>query len=164
MQQRYWLFTISVLLFVGGIAFIIAGERVRRAADPAPQQALPAAAPVATVRQLMTGLIDPAARQIWGSVSVTVSEAGVENKQPRTDEEWAEVATNAALLIESSNLLVQGTRAVDTGDWARLSREMADASAQAVKAAQAKDPEKVLEVGETIYNACTRCHEQYLRN
>ena len=163
-MQRYWLFTISVLLFVGGIAFIVAGERVRRTAGPAPEQVLTAAKPVASVRQLMTGLIDPAARQIWGSVSVTVSEAGVENKQPRNDEEWAEVATNAALLVESSNLLVQGNRAVDTGDWARLAREMADASAKAIKAAESHNPEAVLEVGETIYNACTSCHEKYLRN
>jgi hypothetical protein len=149
---------------VSGIGFVIAGERVRRTADPPPPPALAASPAVATVGQLMTGMIDPAARQIWGSVSVTVSAEGTENKQPRTDQEWAEVGTNAALLVEAASLLLQGNRAVDTGDWARLSKEMATASAQALKAAQARDPEAVLNVGETIYNACTSCHVKYLRN
>jgi hypothetical protein len=166
MRVRNWLFIVSVLLFVSGIGFIIAAERTRRSVDPA--RAAPsevrAVPPVATVKQLMTGMIDPAARTVWESVSVTVSEAGTEEKQPKTDEEWASVATNAAMLVESATLLVQGPRAVDSGDWARLSRDMAEASTRALEAAEARKPEAILEVGEDIYKACTSCHEQYLRN
>ena len=166
MQLRHWLFLVSVLLFVGGIGFIIAAERTRRAAGPdgATSAEVRAAPPVATVRQIMTGMIQPAAEGIWESVSTTVSLAGTDEKQPRTDEEWARVGTNAALLVESSTLLLQGDRAVDSGDWSRLAREMAESSKEAMKAADARDPEAVLRVGETIYNACTSCHEKYLRN
>jgi hypothetical protein len=112
----------------------------------------------------MTGMIDPAARAVWESVSVVVSEAGTEEKQPRTDEEWGGVATNAAMLVESATLLMQGPRAVDTGDWARFARDMAETSTRALKAAEARKPEAILEVGEDIYKSCTGCHEQYLRN
>ena len=109
-------------------------------------------------------MIGPAAQQVWDSVSVTVSDAGTEEKKPGTDEEWAKVAASAATLVEASTLLLQGNRAVDTGDWQRLAREMADASSKAIKAADSHDAESVLTVGETIYNACTSCHEKYLRN
>ena len=34
MKTVYWLFVVSVGLFIGGIAFIIAGERTARAATP----------------------------------------------------------------------------------------------------------------------------------
>ena len=140
MRLRYWLWVISVLLFVSGIGFIVAAERVRRTGASAPPVAVEARAapPVATVRQLMTGMIQPAAEHVWESVSVTISESGTEEKMPRTDEEWAAVATSAAMLVESSTLLLQGDRAVDNGDWATLSRAMAAASRDAMKAAEAR--------------------------
>jgi cytochrome c556 len=36
-----------------------------------------------------------------------------------------------------------------------------DAATQAINAADAKDPAKVLESGEQIDNACEQCHQQY---
>lgn len=159
------LFLISVLLFVSGIGFIVAAERTRRTATPveaAPAE-VRAAPPVANVRQLMTGMVQPAAEHVWESVSVTVTDKGTDEKQPRTDEEWAQVATNAALLVESATMLLQGNRAVDNGDWAKYSREMATASQEALKAAEAHDVDGLFKVGETIYRSCTNCHGQYLR-
>ena len=160
------LFLVSVLLFVCGIGFIVAAERTRRTATPAAEAApaeVRAAPPIANVRQLMTGLIQPAADHVWESVSVTVSAEGTNEKQPRTDEEWAQVATNAALLVESATLLLQGNRAIDGGDWATYSREMATASQEALKAAESKNVQGLFEVGEKIYRACTDCHGKYLR-
>ena len=57
MRVRDNLFLVSVLLFVSGIAFIVAAERTRRTATPAeaPPTEIRAAPPVANVRQLMTG-------------------------------------------------------------------------------------------------------------
>ena len=165
MRVRDNLFLVSVLLFVSGIGFIVAAERTRRTTTPAeaPPTEVRAAPPVANVRQLMTGMIQPAAEQVWESVSVTVSLQGTDEKQPRTDEEWAQVATNAALLVESSTLLLQGNRAVDSGDWAKYTRDMAAASTAAMKAAEAHNVEDLFNVGETIYDACTNCPAQYLR-
>jgi hypothetical protein len=164
MRVRYWLFTVSVLLFVGGIAFIIAAERTRRGAPAASTSVAPAATPTATVKQIMKGMTGPAAGVIFNAVSVEVSAAGTVEKAPQTDEEWATVATSAALLIESANLLVQGNRAVDTGDWSKMAKDMAVAGQRALKHAQAHDKDGILEVGEAVNTSCDSCHARYVRN
>ena len=69
--------------------------------------------PVATVKQIMAGITMPAAYVVFDSVATIVSAAGTEEKQPRTDEEWAAVGAGAAALIESANLLLMGDRPVD---------------------------------------------------
>jgi hypothetical protein len=166
MASRQGLFVVAVLLFVSGIGFIIAAERTRRSAGPGePAAAVEqrAAPPVATVRQLMDGLLQPAAESVWNSVSVTVSHEGTVEKEPRTDEEWAAVATGAAMLVESSSLLLQSGRVIDDPDWTKASHDLAAAGTEALKAAEAKDKDGIFKVGETIYRACTDCHDKYLR-
>src|SRR5215475_12125483 len=68
MKTVYWLFVVSVALFVSGIAFIIAGERTARAATPAAVAATPDVAPVATVKQIMIGITNPSAYVIYEAV------------------------------------------------------------------------------------------------
>lgn len=165
MRQRYWLFLVSVLLFVGGIGFIIAAERTRRegGTPAAPPTSARAAPPLATVGQLMNGLIQPSAEHVWNSVSVTVSETGVDEKQPRTDEEWAMVETSAVMLVESATLLLEGNRNPGGDVWSKAAKDMAEASALTAKAAQARNKDDIFKLGETIYRACTDCHATYLR-
>ena len=165
MRQRYWLFLVSVLLFVGGIGFIIAAERTRREAGPgaAPPSEARAAASLATVRQLMNGMIQPSAEHVWESISVTVSEKGTEEKQPQTDEEWQQVETSAVMLVESATLLLQGNRDPGGDVWSKAAKDMAEASALTAKAAKAHNKDDVFKLGETIYRACTDCHATYLR-
>jgi hypothetical protein len=118
---------------------------------------------VATVKQIMNGIIRPAAGAIWESVSTTVSERGIEEKMPRTEEEWASVATSAATLVESANLLMVGDRAVDRDEWPKMAGAMADAATKALKAAEAKSVDGILAVGEEINTTCDKCHERYSR-
>ncbi len=47
--------------------------------------------PVATIEELMESTVQPAAERYWGSVSTTISAAGIEEKYPKTDEEWEAV-------------------------------------------------------------------------
>ena len=166
MRTLHWLFLVSVLLFVSGIGFVIAAGRTARLA-PAAAAAAPAAAtvkPVATVRQLMIGMVGPAAETVWNSVSTIVSVKGIEENQPRTDEEWEAVAASAAVLIESAAILASSDRAVDKGEWVKISTAMGESSKKALAAAQNKDPAGILAVGEEIYTSCTACHEQYSRS
>lgn len=165
MRQRYWLFLVSVLLFVCGIGFIIAAERTRRETGTtvAPASPVRAAPAVATVKQLMTGMIQPSAEHVWDSISTTVSDKGVEEKQPRTDEEWALVETNAVMLVESATLLLEGNRDPGGDVWSKAAKDMAEASALTAKAAKARNKDEVFKLGETIYRACTDCHATYLR-
>ncbi len=162
MRTVHWLFAVSVALFISGIGFIIASGRASKveAAAPPPAPSLP---PVASVKQIMAGIVMPAAYVVFDSVSTIVDAKGVQENQPKTEEEWALVGANAAVLIESANMLLIGNRAVDQGDWVKMANAMADAGRIALKAAEAKRPEGILEAGEIINQSCDSCHEKYQR-
>jgi hypothetical protein len=162
MRTVHWLFLVSVALFISGIGFIIASARGAQPEATTVEQG-PPVTPVATVKQIMAGITMPAAYVVFDSVATIVSAAGTEEKQPRTDEEWAAVGAGAAALIESANLLLMGNRPVDQGDWVKMTRAMADAGREALKAAEAKSPEGILAAGETINMTCDNCHEKYQR-
>ena len=118
--------------------------------------------PVATVMELMEGTVQPAAEAYWESVSTTISAAGIDEKYPKTDEEWEHVWGGAMTIAESGNLLMMPSRVKDDGEWMRLSAALVDVGVEAAKAAQTRNPEKVLEVGEKVYNVCTECHMKYI--
>lgn len=162
MRTVHWLFLVSALLFISSIAFVVAAARTTTQVASAPADA-PAITPVATVKQIMRGIVSPAATVVFDSVSTIVSFAGVQENQPRTDEEWDAVGSSAAALIESGNLLVMGDRAVDRGDWVTMSRALMDAGTAALEAAKKKDPEGILAAGESINTSCDNCHEKYWR-
>jgi len=161
MRMVHWLFLVSVALFISGIGFVIAGARTSR--QEAPVDA-PITTPVATIKQIMGGITAPAATVVFESVATIISIAGVEEIAPKTDAEWAAVGASAAALVESANLLVMGDRAVDRGDWITMSRALAAAGMQALKAAEAKDKDAILEAGSVINTSCDNCHEKYQRS
>jgi hypothetical protein len=163
MRTVHWLFLVSAALFISGIGFIIASARTRPAQAAAPVVAAAAFPPVASVKQLMAGIVMPSAASIWDSVSTIVDVKGVQENQPRTDEEWAAVGAHAAALIEAANLLTVGTRAVDQGDWVTMAKAMADAAHTALKATTDKSPEGILAAGERINETCDDCHQKYQR-
>jgi hypothetical protein len=121
----------------------------------------PPLAPKASVKDLMVSIVDPAADALWGSVGSVISEEGVDEWYPRTDEEWAAVRGNAVTIMESGNLLMIGDRARDQGAGMEMSRALVDAGAEALAAAESKSPDAVFAVGERIYLTCERCHELY---
>jgi hypothetical protein len=49
----------------------------------------------------------------------------------------------------------------DRAGWNQRATALHDAAMLAVRAAEAKDPDKIFEVGETIEHACEGCHRQY---
>jgi hypothetical protein len=141
--------------------------------------------PTTTIKDLMDGIVDPAADQIWDSVATTITTKGKQERAPHTAEEWTAVRRSALQLLEVSNLLqIPGRHVAKPGErnnqgielqpeqieilinqdrqaWIRLAHGLHDAATQAVSAADAKDPAKVLESGEQIDNACEHCHQQY---
>ena len=163
MRTVHWLFIVSVLLFVSGIGFIIASARTRQGEATAAPAVVAALPPVASVKQIMAGIVMPSAASIWDSVSTIVDAKGVQENQPRTDEEWARVGAHAAALIESANMLTIGKRAVDQGDWVKMAKDMADAAQTALKATTDKNPEGILAAGEKINETCDNCHQKYQR-
>jgi hypothetical protein len=162
MRTIHWLFVVSVMLFISGIVFVVAAAR--STAQPVVAAAeMPAITPVASVKHIMRAIVAPSARVVFDSVSTIVSESGVQENQPRTDDEWATVASNAAALVESANLLVMGDRPVDRGDWVKMSRALLDAGNLALKAAESKSTDGILAAGDPINASCDTCHERYWR-
>jgi hypothetical protein len=66
----------------------------------------------ATVQDLMDGIIDPSADILWDSVAYIAGPKGIEDRQPRTDEDWKRVRYAALTLIEATNLLSMPGRKV----------------------------------------------------
>lgn len=141
--------------------------------------------PTTTIKDLMDGMVDPNADTIWNSVSTTITKKGREEHAPHTDEDWATVRHGAIALVEASNLLqIPGRHVAQPGQrneqgielqpeeieklinedrqaWITLAHGLHDAATQALHAAEAKDPAKVLESGDAIDNACEHCHQKY---
>jgi hypothetical protein len=120
--------------------------------------------PIADVKQLMQGIVDPNADAVWASVATIFTKAGTEERRPRTKEEWDEVRSRAMTLTESGNLLMMPGRAKDGGDWMKFSQELVDTSAVALRAAEARDVDGLLNVGGQIDEVCERCHKKYWPN
>jgi hypothetical protein len=152
MRTTYGLLIVSLLLFVFGIWFVLAGAGA--ASGP------PAAPPVATVLEIMDGIVSPASSVVYQSVATTVTREGVQETRPKNDREWQRVAGNAAALIEASQMLKAEGRTRD-GDWTMIATAMGDAAAEARAAAQKKDPEGILAAGERLNNSCDNCHRKY---
>src|SRR5581483_10238924 len=66
--------------------------------------------PTSTIKDLMDSEVDPSADVLWDSVATIVSAAGIEEKQPKTPEEWADVRRRAITLVEATNLLMMEGR------------------------------------------------------
>src|SRR4029450_7540900 len=136
--------------------------RAAQAAAPA-AEAAPAITPVASVKQIMGGIVSPAATVVFESVGTVVDATGIHEKAPSTDTEWAALGASAAALVESGNMLVMGDRAIDRQDWVTMSKALADAGMIVLKATEAKDSMGVLAAGETLNASCDACHQRYQR-
>jgi hypothetical protein len=162
MKTIQWLFVVGVLLFITGIGFVIAGAREARSAGAA-AEAAPVATPVASIKQIMAAITGPAANTVYQSVGTIVSAEGVKENAPQTDEEWTALAAAAAALAESGNLLLAPGRAVDNGDWVKMTQDFVEKSKLAIKAAEEKSTEGILSAGSEINNTCDNCHGRYQR-
>ncbi len=115
-----------------------------------------------TIQQLMADVVQPTADIYWRSVQFVSDETGEHDIRPETDAQWLATRTAAASLTEYGNLLMTPLYAEGRGeDWMDFSRGLVEIGMQAEQAAIARDPDKVFEVGGTLYNVCTGCHQLY---
>jgi hypothetical protein len=162
MRTVQWLFVVGALLFITGIGFVIAGAREARSAAPA-VDAAPAITPVATIKQIMDGITGPAANTVYNSVGTIVSVEGIKETAPQNDEEWEALAATAASLAESGNLMLTPGRAIDNGDWVKMTHDFIEKSIVTLKAAEQKSTEAILSAGSDLNQTCDTCHEKYQR-
>lgn len=170
------------------VTLLVVGAGCRRP-EPAPAAPAASAAPqprvVASIQEIMSGMVDPAADAVWGAVGTTITAAGTAEHRPRNDAEWQQVRLQALALLESTNLLMmpgrrvvaQGSRITDEGWQGVLTTEQAEhklvtdhaafvqfASAlrevtgRMVQAIEARRVEQMVEVGTEMDEVCESCH------
>ena len=117
--------------------------------------------PVASVKQLMESVLDPAADVVWDSAGFVITAEGETDLQPTTPEGWLRVQNSAVVLAESGNLLMLPGRSAGP-DWISHATALAEAGRAAVSAAEARDAEALFDAGGVVYQACRACHVQFM--
>lgn len=190
MPRFSWIATPLSALLAGTVA--IAAQQAPPPARPAPPAvAGPRFVLTGSIKELMQGVIDPSADYLWDSVSYDITAAGVVEKLPKTDEDWATVRRHALLLAEATNLLRMRGRKVapskpipgmeneppgpedltpaqiqvlidrDPAQFAKLAQALTESAVQALKAADARSVEGLFDAGDKIDQACETCHLKY---
>jgi hypothetical protein len=109
----------------------------------------------------MQNTIDPASDVVWGAVGTTITAQGTVEKMPASDAEWKVVRDNAVILRDAGRVLLTNPLADIDAVWATQARALIESSTKAIEAAEAKDAEAILAVGESIYLACAQCHLKF---
>jgi hypothetical protein len=118
--------------------------------------------PVVDTKLLMQAVVEPNADLVWDAVRSYDTKDGIEDIRPKTDAEWTAVRNAAITLAESGNLLMLVPRAKDGGEWMKRAQEMIDTGEAAIKAAEAKNADRLFTVGGDMYDSCSNCHREYL--
>jgi cytochrome c556 len=179
-----------------GIAALAIGSMLATACAPKPAAQAPVVAaapaaqlkPVASVLDLMLSQVDANADALWESVATISTQKGVEERQPRTPEEWKKVRFQALALVESANLLMMEGRRVahpgqqldepggpgdftpeqaqaaidaDQATFLSYARALQDTAGLMLAAIEKKDPAAMLEAGGALDEACEQCHVKF---
>lgn len=156
-----------------------------RSQQPAP----PAPAPenVGTIRDVMHMIIESQSQIIFDSVAITVTAAGTDERQPKTEEEWDKVVHAAFNLAEATNLIttpglpvarpeeqdksaaeveltprqIQAKIAANRDLFLKHAKDLQTVAMQAYKVATDKNVQGLWDVGEPIDKACENCHLEF---
>jgi hypothetical protein len=178
-------------LVTTGVALLVAAACSQPTpAPPSPAAAKPNTAAefrtTATIKDLMDSIVDPNADFLWDSVSTIVTRKGIDERRPRTPDEWKEVRRHAIAMIEATNLIIMDGRKVarpgeksenpgielgpeeiqmlideDRPTPIQRAHALHDAGMKALAAIDKKDVEGLSDAGEAIDEACEQCHLKY---
>jgi hypothetical protein len=157
--------------------------------NPAPAEPAAEAAPSFhadfSVREVMTYIIDPVADYVWDAVSTDVTEKGVVETVPKTDEDWDMVMRGAVSLAEGANLLKIRRKAAPEHDyvsknpnelqpseidaliakspnvWNAYADALRNEALKIAEIAKARDASRLTQAGTDLDRVCEACHLQY---
>jgi hypothetical protein len=176
----------SLLFVVCGA--IVAGSC--QSTPPAPSEPAEPPAPsyttTATIKDIMLHIVDPAGDLVWDSVSTVIDKKGLRETVPKNDEDWFKVRTGVITLIEASNLLMVPGRAMarpgekseapgvelepsemeelvkkDLAGWNSRARDLHNIGLKVLEVVEARDAQKLFDIGEDLDKACENCHRAY---
>jgi hypothetical protein len=183
---------------IGRVSLLLtAGLVLQQCSSQSAPEATPAAAaapsdtsPVLSVKELMEHIVDPTADYIFDAAVIDISEKGVTETKPLTDEDWLKIERGAYLLAESTNLLKMPRPMVPPGTvetpaepgkpgpeltgpeieakikenralWNSHADALRQTALDAVKIVKARDAEALFDVGSRVDKACEGCHLDY---
>ena len=112
-------------------------------------------------QQIMSLVLEPASDILWDSAGWVMDAAGYEDLYPTTDDGWDFVRAQAAIVVESGNMLALPGRAEDNDAWMIYSEGLSEAGLLAMKAAAEQNEEDFFQAGAQLYSVCTACHQAY---
>jgi hypothetical protein len=142
----------------------------------------------ATIQDLMEAEVDASADYLWEAVGTISTEKGVDERQPRSPEEWARARQHTIILMEATNLLVMDGRKVaapdkkiadqeipgalnaaqvqqlidnDHASFVAFAHALHDVAAQMLKAIDEQSPQGMLDAGDALDSVCEACHQKY---
>jgi hypothetical protein len=153
------------------------------------QKQVPAQAqfnPTATLQEIMTDIIDPNIDYVWNSVATVSTKKGIEERAPKTDEEWAQVRQHALVVLEASNLLlidgrpvahpgantsahqvelgpeaIQKTISENPQSYVAFAHALHESVTKTIVAINAKDVAGLIEQGSAVDAVCEGCHKKF---
>jgi len=148
--------------------------------------AVPPLRSAVSIEEVMRYMIDPAADAIWESVMTIVTDEGVEEIAPETEEDWERLRGHAVTLTESTNLVLMDDRpvtaegsvsdlpgvdlepgqiaellAANRSAWTQLTLGLRDSGVQVLEAIDSRDLDALLVAGDGLDLACENCHVQF---
>jgi len=172
--------------WVSGVALILSVAGCQREPQPV-TESMPYRAS-ASVQEIMQAIVDPAADRVWESVGSTLTADKVDERQPRTDEEWLAVRHGVLTLMEATNLLMMpgrkmvpsGGKLLDEGSegvlttvaaqkkldeqhaaFVQFASALHDVSTRLLKAADEKDVKALFDIGTEMDTVCEGCHTTF---
>jgi len=144
--------------------------------------------PVVSVKELMRDTLDPISDNIFNAVATVVTEKGVVDTVPKTDEDWDKIRIGAVTLAEGAYLLkvprpfappgyennstgpnpvelspAQITAKVerDPVEWNARIEALRNVALEVLDIVKRKDVNELWNAGEDLDVACENCHRSY---
>ena len=179
MRFRGASFALIVFAVVSTICFRIAAAQAPASSKQTPTQkttAAPAGQVQANLAQLMRGILLPASNVIFfaqgnnpADVKPAADPSSATDPLASTYGGWTAVENSSLALSEAARLLTVPGRVCSNGrpgpvmsaEWVKFVQGLRAAGAEAYKAAQTKNEDKILDAAGTVSTACQNCHDVY---
>jgi hypothetical protein len=164
-----------------GVILVLAGSCRKEDPPKGPEYMV-----TSSIREIMGSMVMPSANDLWNAVSSSVTAKGVEEKAPKTEQEWNDVRSKAITILEVSDMILIPGRHVappgagnkdpsvnlapgviekmiaeDPADWTKFAHAMHDSVLPALKAIDAKNAMALSDAGGAIDQACENCHLKF---
>ena len=115
------------------------------------------------VSEVMGHMVDPGAFMYWKGSGEEITEAGVKDLSPTTEQGWETLVSGATIVAQAGNVLqLPGYARAPEADWNKYAQQLTAQALIARKAAEAHDRKAVFDEGGKLYEVCVACHKQYV--